>query len=245
MIYSCGGTVWELAARGDTPLIVTVCGGDPPDHISAYAQSLHDRWGTSDPSQVLAMVDHRRQEDFRAAACCGASVRHWDIPDCIYRRSDAAGWHYEGDEAIFGDLHPAEDALISQLADRFAALVQDIDPAQLFIPMTLGHHVDHLLVRAAAEKAIDSELLVYYADYPYVRDPGALDVYEASADWLPSIKFSISEAGIQARMSGMAAYKSQISTFWADETALRDEITALFAASGNLEVHWKRQPIHN
>lgn len=188
------------------------------------------------------MVDHRRQEDVKAAACCGATVRHWDVPDCIYRRSNRAGWHYEGDEAIFGDLHPAEDYLITELGDRFANLVHAFDPVQVFIPMTLGHHVDHLLVRAAAETGIEAARLVYYTDYPYVREPDALAAYQAAADWGPSVKFTVSTAGVQARISGMAAYKSQLSTFWVNETALRNEMELLFAASNYLETHWTRQP---
>jgi hypothetical protein len=77
------------------------------------------------------------------------------------------------------------------------------------------------LVRAAAEGL--QRRVVYYADYPYARD------HKDDLDSLAPAGFSrriipLSEAGLSAWQSASSAYASQISSFWEDETHLREEI---------------------
>ena len=117
---SCGGLVWEQTQSGDQVGIWTVCAGDPPPGpFSAFAQSLHNRWGNS-----RAAIEERRNEDIISCTFLGASYRHFDIPDCIYRRTEihpgepgaSAEFLYPSEESLFGPLHPADETLITTLS---------------------------------------------------------------------------------------------------------------------------------
>ena len=147
---SCGGRVWEQAQEGDHASIWTICAGDPPQGpLSPFAQSLHDRWETGREA-----IAQRREEDILSCRQLGASYRHFDVPDCIYRRSGApfesspgsSGFLYATEESIFGLLHPAEAALVEALWSvrgnpdlRRERIVEYIsDRAGLLVPRGVG-----------------------------------------------------------------------------------------------------------
>jgi LmbE family N-acetylglucosaminyl deacetylase len=142
---SCGGQIFQKTRTGQRVLIVTITAGDPPQTaVSNYAQSLHDRWDL-----VTDAVAARRAEDLVANKILGAETLHWSLPDCIYRSHPETGAPlYLSDPDIFGDVHPAERPLVVDLSEQMAALPSH---QQLYVPLTIGHHVDHQLTRAAAE----------------------------------------------------------------------------------------------
>jgi len=229
---SCGGLVWELAQAGETPAIWTICAADPPPGpLSAFAQSLHDRWGTPPDA-----VQQRREEDLASCRALEAISRHFSVPDCIYRPGGAAGTHYyASEEAIFGPLDPREAALIAHLAVEMAHSLPE--NAQVVCPLTLGNHVDHQLTRAAVEKL--GRALWYYADYPYVVEStaGGPFEYTREAGWESQV-FPISAAGLRAWQASVAAHQSQISTFWDSLETMRAEIRSYSQSEGGLRL-WK------
>ena len=95
----------------------------------------------------------RRAEDIAACQILGADWLHLTVPDCIYRFDPQSGSPlYQSDPDIFGDVHVAESGLVQALVARLRSL----PPAeQVIAPLTVGHHVDHLLTRNAAEEVWD------------------------------------------------------------------------------------------
>jgi LmbE family N-acetylglucosaminyl deacetylase len=209
---SCGGLIWEQVQAGQSASIWTICAGGPPSGpLSVFAQSLHDRWQTGEQA-----VSRRQAEDIAACQALGAGWRHFDLPDCIYRPGGKSGVHYyDSEQALWGDIHPDETPLVEKLAEIIG---QEISPAaQVICPLTLGRHVDHRLTRAVAEHL--GRRLWYYLDYPYVlKETTALDELQQTG-W-QSITFAISEGGLAAWQDAIAAYQSQISTFWPNLEAM-------------------------
>lgn len=224
-VYSCGGLIAAQSTAGDQVHILTVCAGDPPDSsFSAFAQALHTRWGTDG----FATVAQRRKEDQAACTLLGVTWQHETIPDCIYRR-DASGRHlYTSDETLFGEIAPAEEPLVEHLTRRLENLVPA--DAHLVVPLTLGGHVDHRLVRRAAQKL--ARPLWYYADYPYARTASARELLACLPTSACLHRFPLSQANLQAWTSAMAAYASQLTTFWESEDALHAEMCAWAASLG-------------
>lgn len=219
VVLSCGGQVWLQAQDDAQPLVVTVFAGRPPTDrpLSAFARSLHDRW--EHPEDAAAI---RQQEDRAALAIVEARWDHWPYTDCIYRQTPDGRFAYDSEESLWSEIHPTEDALIAELMDRITALPRG-PAATLYAPLGLGHHVDHCIVRRAAEAT--HLPIVYYEDFPYAEDPVELEAALEDRNLKPRIT-SLSEAALQAKIAAVACYRSQISTFWYGLTEMAARVRA-------------------
>jgi LmbE family N-acetylglucosaminyl deacetylase len=199
---SCGGAIHRWAAAGESVLVASVMTGDPPDDdFSAFAAYQHTQWDLP-PQQAYTI---RRSEDRAALGILGASVAHLAFVDCIYRRGPE-GAYYNSDDAIFGAVHPDDAELVHDLGQQFAMLTAEHpNDLTVYVPLGLGGHVDHQLVRRAAEAWLDTRL-VYYEDYPYTEkaDP-AVDPAELAPCLIP-----LDEDDVAARIEAVACYHSQI-----------------------------------
>jgi len=215
---SCGGLVWEQAQAGQQVCVLTICAGDPPPgELSPLAKYLHARWNTG-----ARAVAQRRQEDLASCRLMGATARHLSIPDCIYRRGGEEDQPlYPAEGSIFEPLHPAEGGLVQELVAMLAASISA--SAEVVSPLALGSHVDHHLVRQAAEKL--GRRLWYYADYPYVLvDAPQLERLEREGwGWQ---RFPLVDRSVEVWQEAIAAHASQISTFWSGLESMAADLRA-------------------
>lgn len=229
---SCGGLVWEQSQAGTEVQIWTICAGDPPgDEISPFASQLQERWGVANRAQ-----EQRRIEDRNSCAILGAKPLHFEIPDCIYRTSsvDSQMYLYASEDALFGRLHPAEESLVERLSEQIRVLMPD--DTMLVCPLGFGSHVDHQLTRRAAEKLNHS--IRYYADYPYILGAQSeLDTLKRSG-WTFEV-YPVSGEGLFAWQAGIAAHRSQISSFWPDLGAMESAIESYCYSVGGVRL-WRK-----
>ncbi|MBN1427471.1 MAG: PIG-L family deacetylase [Anaerolineae bacterium] len=243
-VLSCGGLIYELARRGETISVITLfsAGPSPNYPLSSYAKNLHARWQLSAPAGIdfSDPTTIRRAEDRRALALLDPAIQviHYHLPDCIYRVDAATGETlYASEEAIFGLVHPDDPALDG---------LRDAPPlpenALLYLPLAIGNHVDHQVVRSVAEHwQVPLSQMRYYEDYPYVTYPDALNIaLGAPASW-HVITYPITEAALAAKSRAIAAYVSQISSFWDHEDAMIAALREHVQQSGG-ERLWIRQP---
>jgi LmbE family N-acetylglucosaminyl deacetylase len=225
---SIGGLVWEQVQAGETVEIWSIFAGDPPPPpYTPFAAELHARWGT-DGAAASAL---RRAEDRAACGILGAGWRHSPLPDCIYRRLPETGEPVIGErDDLFRPYPPGEGYLVAQIAAWIRASLSE--EARLVSPMTLGGHIDHLLVRAAAE-ALEIPVL-FYADYPYaVDDPlRHTDLRAKSTEDYPALVKGLSFQAVSAWQEAVAAYASQISSFWDSQEEMRAKIGTYFQEGG-------------
>ncbi len=112
------------------------------------------------------------------------------------------------------------------MAQVIADQLRSLPPAGMLVaPLTVGHHVDHLLVRAAAE-LLAPQGLWYYEDYPYAQQPRAL--YRALGDenlriWRPNT-IDISAPSRQAKFDAIWAFRSQLSTFFTSRANMEQQV---------------------
>jgi LmbE family N-acetylglucosaminyl deacetylase len=215
VVLSCGGLVWEQVQQGNRVEIWTICAGDPPSiPLSNFALSLHERWQTEQKTPA-----HRRAEDLVACRRLGVTPRYFSMLDCIYRRSPENGESlYNNELDLFGEINPAEIKLVSSLTKELAQAIPR--GSNLVSPLTVGGHVDHRLVRAAVE-GLKSPVW-FYADYPYIQWLGAIPGDLVNGMRLD--KFPVTNSGLVAWVEAVAAYTSQISSFWFTEEDMEREI---------------------
>ena len=228
---SCGGQIHAATQQGEHVLVVTVTAGDPVAGVSDYAASLHERW------ELTNATEARRQEDLAACAILGADARHWAVPDCIYRVDATGKPFYVSDADIFGLVAAEEMVLVEQLAAQMRVLPR---AGVVVAPLTVGNHVDHQLTRLAAEAAFGREMLLYYEDYPYAQQPGKVAQLIAPDDggWVAEV-VTLDERDLRAKTAAVAAFRSQLSTFFRDQKDLEAQIGGYATLVGG-ERRWRR-----
>jgi LmbE family N-acetylglucosaminyl deacetylase len=230
-VLSCGGLLWEISRGGAAVEIWTVCAGIPPEGpLSELAGRIHAQWGTGEARQT---VELRRAEDREAAAVMGATARHFSTLDCIYRM-DAGGVFLYNDD-VFDAPHSADAGLPDRIAAELGAHLTRDD--RVVAPLAVGHHVDHVITRRAAERLGTS--LSYYAEIPYLlRFPEELPAASAglTADLRP-----VSPAGLRAWQKGVGAYASQMSMLFDTEREMRRQVRGYWERERGTRL-WSRGP---
>ena len=225
---SCGGLLWDLAQAGHMVEVWTLMAGLPPDdNFSPFAEVIHYEWGLSGAAAFRA----RREEDHHACAILGVKARHFDWQDAIYRRDPHSGVPVVVDIDTLFSASP-EPELVANIA---AVLREDVpEGACLVLPMGLGGHIDHRAVVLAGEQV--REIEYYYADYPYILEnfdhPSFADV-----KW-KSILHPLGQDALDAWCEAVLCHRSQLSTFWRDETETRLALRNYLAGGGGRL--WKR-----
>ena len=229
-IYSCGGLIALQSAAGERVSVLTIFSGDPPTELqSGLIDELHARWQAGE-----APVETRREEDRKACDLLGAQAQHLSYPDAVYRADDLGAARYATPSSIFGSLHPEEQNLVRELASD---LQMAIDPGSAIIaPLGIGGHVDHRLVRLAAEHL--ESALIYYADFPYIHQFGLASAPDLP---IPPVRTILEHQTWQVERwaAAIATYRSQLSTFWLDQSGIRADLDDYLSAWGGLPL-WRK-----
>ena len=110
----------------------------------------------------------RRLEDERYAYFAEASIVFLDLPDAVFRG-------YEGDEQLLAAPRADDRAPIDLLVKEIARL----EPQKVYLPLGVGDHVDHQLVREVGVALLElgrrwvmpgpeyAGIVTYYEDFPY------------------------------------------------------------------------------
>lgn len=213
-VLSAGGLISDQARAGIPVEIWTFMSGVPDEEqLTDFARDMHAMWGTATAKETIQI---RREEDRRAAARVGAKAVHFDFLDCIYRRGKNGEGLYE--KAVFIQPHPEDADLPAQIAQTMIAWLKpdDVVVSQLAI----GGHVDHILVRKAAEML--KRQLVYDGDIPYIlRHPDDLD--PKTAEMKESLQ-PVSEAGLDLWLLGIEDYVTQLSSLFESLDSMRESV---------------------
>lgn len=233
-VLSCGGFIYKLTQIGSEVLISTVFSGSvQPESLSPLAKWFHGICDLGDNA-----MDIRRTEDKNAAQYLGVDLLHIDMLECLYRRDANRFARYIKENEIYqGDLNREIDTL----NEVILALLNTIDFekfSEIYIPLGIGRHIDHLLLRKATELIFCRESnqnfpkLYYYEDIPYVfwdRDPNwRIDL---TKDLRPILQFMDRNAW-KAKIEAILLYKSLVRMFWENENKMENQLAEYALAVG-------------
>lgn len=232
---SCGGLIHTLTSAGKAVLIVTFMAGIPPKKpFSQFAKKMHDRW-----ELALEIVQNRRQEDINACHTLGAHYLHCAELDAIYRDNPKTGaYFYTSNETLFGP-YDAQDA--HMIVPKLEDIIRNLPPhKKLIVPLTVGNHVDHQLVRTAAESCY-TDPIIYYEDYPYARGAGAVETVIANDRLKLEYEIvSLGEKALKIKGESIAEFQSQVSTFFNGRIDIDTQISAYATKVGG-ERYWMQK----
>ena len=222
---SAGGLIHDLTQTGNTVEIWNFfCGFPPEGELSPFAQELHFEWGTTSAEETIRI---RRVEDEKAAAIMGAKTIFFDFLDCIYRRGPEGDWLYAD---VFVPPHEADADLPARIAESISARLMQDDV--LICQLSVGSHVDHVIVRQAAE--LLARPLLYVVDIPYMfKYPDELASKSAG---MKEKLYRVSETGLKSWQDASLAYASQLSTLFEPGQDLRDKLQSYWAEQGGIRL---------
>ena len=206
VVLSCGAIINDQIRRHEIVKIWTIFAGDSPQQeFSQFAQEIHKRWNTGPQA-----AESRRTEDTLACERLQAISQHFHYPDCIYRTLPESSHPLIEKEAdLFQSLPISEQPLIDKIVHHLRLAL----PAEynLVIPLGIGNHIDHQIVRKVGETLNRSRF--YYADFPYsIKDSS--QIIEMIPPNSSTYHFPLNNQSLAIWQYAVEAYASQISTFW-------------------------------
>jgi LmbE family N-acetylglucosaminyl deacetylase len=230
-IFSCGGIIAAQVEKNEEVEVWTLCSGKPPIRpLSKFAAHLHTLYGYgSDP------IGGRIAEDTKACSLLGINYRHFSFLDAIYRKKrDGKRFLYPTPTSMFGKPL-LEDRLF--LENILHELCKHINTScRLVVPFGIGQHVDHLLIRLAAEKT--GYNLWYYEDFPYVAK------VQFEKKWLEMAglqeeRIPVEKKHVQIWEKVVATYNSQVPIIWRSRQNMSKMLWRYYADGGGKSV-WQK-----
>lgn len=219
-VISCGGLICALGSECDVEVWTLFASAPWAGPYSEVARWLHS---VSGGSTGIRLAWRRRREDRAATRKVGAGLRHWKWKDAAYRTGSNGGFLYK--DVLSPTWNPLDEKLIQEISARLRSELRDTDI--LVVPLGVGNHVDHLIVRRAAETALHSRI-IYYPDLPYAAT-GPGDVAKA-AGTMSRFSYNLSDSHIQTWIDAIYCYATQIAMLEEAAPSLSDTVHAEVAA---------------
>ena len=205
---SCGGSIGLQTACGLKALVITAFAGLPAEDQQPgnFVNETHLRAGL--PASPAEAVKARRKEDAEAISTLGADVFWLEYPDAIYRGNPP---YYQNNEALFGQIDQNDFTLDEALGAFLLEVYQRAPLATFYVPLGVGHHVDHQLCCSAGDRlAQQGANLKFYEDFPYVVTPGALETRRRELGTGLEEELVEVSGSLRLKEDALICYKSQI-----------------------------------
>lgn len=214
-VGSCAGALLRAARAGRVARVLTAMSrASWGSRIKGLIKTAH-RWRPGEPAWARAREDHR------ACAVLGAGRDELDFIDALYRRDPRGRRLYGSGAALNGAVHPFDQGLAEQLAERLYARLGA--PAHwLAFPLACGNHVDHQIVSLAGSRMLDLGYpVIFYRDFFYDTGRGeALDKL-GEAD-MRTVRLDPAE--LARKSAAIACYDSQILPLYGSWAAMRQAV---------------------
>lgn len=211
------------AAFSVGPLLAEIATSARVIVATVFTQSVTDPSGFALACQLdkgLALdVDYmklRRDEDKEWAKIIGAEFVHGRFMEAPHR-----GYHSPIE--LFGPILESDKIKLS-LTRWLDEIIDLFTPDLILIPLGIGGHVDHQLVREiAAEAMADRATFVFFKDQPYSWKSNDDSLKDMLSDLNPSFDLGISfhQNSIERAVEAAGSYKTQIPFQFGDFQSMR------------------------
>ncbi|MFD4371289.1 PIG-L deacetylase family protein [Streptomyces sp. NPDC058486] len=236
-VLSCGAFLSYAADRVPVTVVTAFTEAGPPPHTLSGLRYLHST-GDLNAARLYAA---RRAEDREALERLGARWHHLGLVDGLFRRrprrprGTAAGRGGRGGRIhTYRHVYPTYRFHLSAnrlsrydsgvLAGVIEAVARDApgDRTLLLAPMAVGGHVDHLLVRTAAE--LSHRWVAYYSDFPYNESHRADGAFLLRS----GLESTVWDRGLAGKTGLIRSYRTQVDgLFPGGRVPLRPEVYLL------------------
>ena len=210
-VFSCGGQMAWHKQRGQAVQQFTLFAGAPDmKHLSPFARMVLALGGNKP-------YDERIDEEASALRKLNIPFRRGTYWRAMFRILPNGTFAYPSQEALHGEMVREDLALINQIAATLSSVLMPAESV-LYAPLGASHHVDHKIVRAAAEKLASLGYpLYFYETFPYAEKDNALaNALQQLSRWHAQI-IHLPEEAWQAQIAVLSHYPSLIATLFGNE----------------------------
>lgn len=150
-VFSCGGAIAKMATEG--PVLVL---------------NIFTRYLSEVKLNGISLNQNRHQEDLDAAKFLGFESRNLDELDVVFRREE-----YKKLGNIFRPPVADDINWLPILREKIFSVLAELDFQQIYVPLGIGWHVDHILTHLVFEPWRDRSHLIYYEEAPYCQIPNS------------------------------------------------------------------------
>lgn len=144
-VFSCGGVISQMVKEG--PVLVI---------------NIFTRYLSGMKFHGIVMGDERHKEEQSVADFLGFESLNLDELDAIFRRKE-----YQKISKIFYPPIPEDVNWLPSLREKIFSILAKLEYQQLYIPLGIGWHVDHILTNQVFEPMYGDPKLLFYEDTPY------------------------------------------------------------------------------
>lgn len=182
-VFSTCNLMINLINKGINVTVVNVFTQPSPPPYTISVKKFLSVCGYKD-SDLLFKA--RILEDAEVMKRLGAKVINLNFVDALWRRKGVKGILKTTSKIIpeldyvypiyrisiaFGIISKNDNGIYSQISEKFEEITKSSNAKNIiFCPVAVGKHVDHLIVRDVCNKKYDQNKIVYWSDYPYVKE---------------------------------------------------------------------------
>ena len=232
-VFSIGGTIAENVGKGQEFYVGTIFTGSPATNVRFTLAALELHWRCGGGTNL---VRKRCAENVDALAQLGASAKNCGLLDAVYRTTVSGDAVFKNVDDIFADFPASESRVVNRVAEWISNLCLEIQPAHIYVPLGAGGHIDHRIVRLAAERIWTAKSrgfkLWFYEDVPYAFRERYFGWKKRLCDDLSFRIVRLSEQAWSAKMTASAAYASQVQMLWGSRSCMEEEMFAYAVSIG-------------
>jgi SAM-dependent methyltransferase len=206
-ILSAGGLILELRKFGYQVKVITIFtdGGSEP-----YSQEAKNFLLKSGNTNSGLLFRARRQEDFLLMKSLGIKFNHLGFIDAAFRKDGKGNDVYNVERQFSGRISEEDRYLTMQIENKLRKIIKYQSP--IFVPLGIGGHVDHQIVRVVTEKL--PAVKIYWEDYPYNLKTS--DDYSPGLSFPENRFFTLSDYDRSGKLMAIKRYKSQVNVLFPD-----------------------------
>lgn len=177
-----------------------------------------------------------RQEEYTMWSARNCKILYDNFEDAQMRFKCRVG-KIVGDEAENNQVFREKSNLVLRLKERLMEIYNQYTPKWVGVPMGIGNHIDHVLIRDMALSQIEKGIFLY-EDMPYSANKSWFQKtvnYMNQKYQLNMCKFGFSQDDLQNKLKFLSVYKSQVT-----ERDLR-LIQKYYKENGMIEKVWIKE----
>lgn len=162
MALSCCDYLVNKKKENNNIKVITIFTSFKTNNLNKDAQYYLRKSLCKNTSQFEQM---RKKEDINALDFLEFEYEHWDFIDGGFRENNRKLIYKSYRQLFSGKVSTKDKLLTKKILEKLKPYQNKFD--EIIVPLGVGHHADHLIIKLCGEKIFDKNKIRYFVDWPY------------------------------------------------------------------------------